>query len=318
MNIIHMETDLVYEQGKKMMYTASDFFNLVDHLQNAIEDLRQAWSSPRATTYLLEIEKIHKDLVNQVHVLDELSRRVRQEVDEWIETDRTQSAYLTALRESFEITSSDLDKVVAGAVLSSTLQWSVKRPNSIIFTGNNWMRKALGIKEMVRVIKPSTLARGMAIGGTIEALGSGISTSVESFLENGQQDISRGISAAVIDFNVKTILTGIGSVGIPVLLGGMVSVTGLPVIAGGAVIIGGSVLLGLAYSKFVEAPLWEMWKGSTLHEEAIESGKRAIDKISNAVSHLTSQFVQKTEKAFSNVIRGILDTTPVVCIPVTS
>lgn len=305
MSTIHMDIEIVYEQGRKMVSSTSDMLNMIDQLRYAVQDLQQAWSSPTATARIREMERLIDMLFSQAHKLEDLGLKVMREVDEWVNVDRTKSAYWDALRESFQVSFEDAQKLFAGTLLASTLRWTLKRPNSVVFTGPNWLRKAIGIKEMTRVIKPATLARGMAIAGLMNSAYEAIEAGIDAFLEYRQEDVSRAISAASVDSGFKFALTSVGKVGIPLALGVIVGAVGLPVVAGGAVVVAGSVLLTTAYSKFVEAPVWEMWKQSTLRIQVIEACKRSIDRLVNFVSHQKDQAVQGVRKAFSNFINAI-------------
>ncbi len=115
--------------------------------------------------------------------------------------------------------------------------------------------KAVGIKEMTHVIKPGTLAKGMAIGGAFEAI-------QEDFVNQRYEEVSHFISAATLDGGFRFALSAVGTVVIPLALDAIVTAVGLPVVGSEAVVLAGSVLLGFGYSKLVEAPLWEMWNNS--------------------------------------------------------
>lgn len=306
MATIHMEVEKVYEQGRLMMYSASDILNIVDRLSFAVNALRDSWNGPGVAMHIQEMDRTIRSLLAHATELDDLGKRVMREVDEWVDADRTEAAYLSALNDTFSISRKDTKKLWAAGVLATTLRWTAKRPNSIVFTGPNWMREAIGVKEMTRVIRPSNLARGMAMAGVIEAGVVGIDAAEDAFAEFWHEDLTRAISAATVDGVFHTALTAVGSAGIPLLLGAVVGAVGMPVVAAGAVVCGGSVLLSLAYSKFLEAPVWELWRQSTLRTEVIEASKRSIDRVVNAVGDLTTNAIQGVSGAFLNFIEGIV------------
>lgn len=305
MTMIHMETELVYEQGRKMVYLASEMLTQSERLKFALSDLRMAWSGSGVATQLNELDRLIKALLSHAQQLDDLGKKVIREVDEWIHADRTESAYMSALKDTIGLSTGDVTKAVAGVALAATLRWTAKRPASIVFTGPNWMRKAIGINEMIRVIKPSTLAKGMAIVGAAESVVAGGGAAMDAFAEFRHEDAARAVSAAAVDGSFRTAIAAVGAVGIPLALGAIVGAVGLPVVAAGAVVVGGSVLLGLAYSKLVEAPVWELWKQSTLRTEVIETGKRSIDRVSNYVGNLKDRAVRGVNDAFLNFIKDI-------------
>lgn len=309
MSIIHMDTDKVYEHARHMMHTASDIMKKVDGLGLRMGQLRRAWSSPQADHYFSEWSGLFKRLNILAEELNQLSLRVMREVDEWISTDRTQSAYLQEVKKALRFSRNDVTRIGAAGILASTLRWSPKRPNSIIFTGPNWLRKALDIKPMTRVIRPGTLAVGMAVEGAVESVKEGIKTSQESFSEYVHEDLSRAIAAAGVDGAFQLSISAVGKVGIPLLLGGVMAAVSAPVLVSGAVVLVGTVVGVKAYSIFIEEPVWNWWKHSTERVRLIESGKRAIDWASNRsqalVEHTIIQPAKKVQTAFSHFIHNL-------------
>lgn len=306
MTTIHMDTGIVYEHGRQMMNTASELFKQIDALQLTMNRLRLAWNSPRADRYFDDWNRLRESLVAKAQELDQLAQRVMREVDEWITVDRTQSAYYEAYKKTFDISLKDVKQILVATVLATTLHWSFKRPNSIIFTGPNWMRKTLDIAEMTRVIKPTTLAKGMArVGAATSLIESGIAA-WESFSEYSHEDLALATSAAIVDGAFKFAISAIGTVGIPLLLGTVVSTIGAPALVAGGIVLAGSVIGEIAYSKLIEAPLWEMWKNSTLRLQVIEQGRRTIDRFTNHIRALTFQSVQNVKSAFAPFIGEIV------------
>ncbi len=310
MTTIHMETELVYEQGRMMIYRASDLLNMADRMDSALRNLRSTWHGPSADSQTVEIQNTIRALRTRAVELEDLGRRILREMDEWMNADRTQSAYISALKNTFSLSLSDFEKTAAALILASTLRWTSRRPNSIVFTGPNWMRKVLGIKEMTRVIRPSTLGKGLAITGLVESLWEGGDAARESLLEYWQEDVNRAISAATLDGGFKFAITALGAVGIPLGLAALVA--GLPVVTAGAIVIGGSVVLGLLYSKFVEGPVWELWKHSIARLDAIETQKHMLDRLTYVVRNVMDEAVRKVDEGFSGFIQSILSAPTLV------
>jgi uncharacterized protein YukE len=304
-NIIHMETELVRDEGRKMMYTATDFIDLMDQLRYSAGNLRQAWNGPRATNYMHELDRLITSLRTQAQNLDTLGSRITREVDEWVDADRIESEYVSAVKNSFSVSGKEVATLFSAAALASTLRWSSLRPNSIIFSGPNWMRKAVGIKEMTRVIRPATLAKGMAVAGLAISAWDAYGVIQEDLANSRYEDVSRTVSAATVDGGFRFALSAIGTAVIPLALGTIVAAVGLPVVAGGAVVLAGSVLLGFGYSKLVEAPVWEMWKNSTARDEIIEKGARVINQVNNCVNDLKQKTVERVRGAFGSFINAI-------------
>ena len=112
-------------------------------------------------------------------------------------------------------------------------------------------------------------------------------------------------SAITVDGAFRFALSAVGTVAIPLALGSIVTTIGLPVVAGGAVVLAGSVLLGLGYSKLVEAPVWEMWKSSTVRDEIIEKGARVVNQVSNYINDLKQKTIERVSDAFGGFINAI-------------
>jgi len=311
--VIHMETEEVRSVGQRLMYTATDYLNVIDRLRYSAGDLSRAWVSPRADRFSQDFERLIKDLRSQATLLDTLGKRVLHEVDEWMDTDRVESQYISAVKETLSVSWNELKGLGAAFYMASHLRWSPLRPNSMILTGGNWMRKILNINEATRVIKPSTLAKGTALVGVlISAVEAGRAIQ-ETVAGMDGQPISRIISAAGVDGAFRFALSAVGTVAIPLALGavataiiGATALTGgAAVLAGGAIVLGGSVVLGFAYSKLVEAPVWQMWQESTARLEAIETGTRWVNQASNFLTNLKNQTVSGIERAFQPPIENL-------------
>lgn len=313
-NVIHMETEEVRSVGRQLMYTATDYFNLIDRLRYSASNLSRDWISPRADLFSRDFEKLIQELRSQAIRLDTLGKRALREVDEWIDGDRTESAYISAVQESLSVTWDELKALGGALYMASNLRWSPLRPNSMILTGPNWMRKLLNIKEATRVIQPSTLAKGTAIVGLAISAGEAAATIYETVTGMSGQPISRIISTAGVDGAFKFSLSAVGTVGIPLALGavaasivGATALTGgAAVLAGGAIVLGGSAVLGFAYSKAVEAPVWQMWQASTTRQEVIETGARWVNRASNFLTDLKNRTVNGIKRAFQPPIQNLL------------
>lgn len=313
-SVIRMETEQVRVLGQKLIYTATDYLNLIDRLRYSAGNLKRSWVSPRADSFSRDYDKLIRDLYSQAALLDTLGKRVLREVDEWVDADRVESAYTSALKKSFHPTFEGMLAVGSALFMATHLRWSPLRPNSMILTGPNWMRELLNIKEATRVIKPSTMARGAAWVGlgvsAIEAYGA----IQETVAGMSGQPISRVISAAGVDGAFRFALSAVGTVAVPLAMGaaataiiGATALTGgAAVLAGGAIVLGGSAVLGFAYSTLVEGPAWQMWKESTFRQEVIESGTRWVNQSSNFLNHLKNEAINKIGRAFQPPIKNLV------------
>ena len=167
------------------------------------------------------------------------------------------------------------------------------------------MREAIKIKKMTRVIRPMTLARGMAVAGIIESGDEAIETFWKEIRNPVYGSLSRRFSAATVDAGFNFAISAVGNIGIPLALGAIVSAVGLPVLASGTVILAGSVLFGIGYQHFVQKTLWDTWKHSSVRTETIEQVTHVVDKIVNYVRDLKQQMVIEVDKAFDNFIQSI-------------
>ena len=304
-SVIHMETEQIYELGQKIMNMATEYISQVGQLRYSAGDLRQAWVSPRATLFSQDFGKLIENLQTQALVLDTLGKRLMREVDEWVDADRVESAYVSAVKDSFSISGREILGLGSAWYLPSHLGSSSARPNSMIFTGPNWMRKLLGIKEATRVIQPANLAKGMAWAGLLVSAGDAWGVIQEDIVNMHYEGPSRIISAATVDGATKFAISAVGTVGIPLLLGTIVTAVGLPVLAGGATVLAGTVILGFAYTKLVEAPAWQMWKESTTRQEFVETGARWVNQASNFLNHLKDQVVNQINNVFQPSIQNV-------------
>lgn len=313
MSIIHMETEEVQERARHMMYAASDIMKKADALGLQMRHLRRAWSSPQADYFFSEWNGLFRRLITLANELDQLSLRVMREVDKWISKDHMQSGFLQEVKKHLQSFPDliedikDIERIGAAGILASTLRWSPKRPNSIIFTGPNWLRECLNIKPMTRVIRPGTLAFGMAVEGLGESVWEGIQAGWESF--HAQEGFSRSISAAIADGSFKFSISALGKVGIPLVLGSVMTVVGAPVLVSGAVVLVGTVVGVKAYSMFFEEPVWNWWKHSTMRARIIENEKRNYDRALNyaqaLVEYTITQPARKVQTAFSHFIHNL-------------
>jgi hypothetical protein len=312
MSVIHMDTETVKNQGRRLMYAASDMLDKSDELRISARSLRQRWTGPTAETFCNGFDRLVISLRAKALELDALAKSVMNEVDEWVEVDRTESAYLTELKKEFSLSPGNIKGWIGKSIniysainLAKNLRLSSLRPNSVVFTGPNWLRKALGIKEATRVIKPGTLAKNMAILGLAVSATDGIGAAVEDLTDARYEDTSRAVSAAVVDGAFRFTLSAVGTVALPLALGAIVAGVGLAAAPAAAIVLVGSIVGGIAYSTFAETPLWELWKQSATRDQVIENFHRAGQSLDNFLTGLSRQAAEGVTNAFGSFVQSV-------------
>ncbi|MEA4907330.1 MAG: hypothetical protein GYA17_10155 [Chloroflexi bacterium] len=307
MTILHMDTEAVDDLGRIMRRSATEALDAVDEMRYSARALRDAWTGDQSDAFAGQLNTLIGKLEDQVSRLDGFARRSIQEAEQWQATDQVSQGY-TSLFGDFSLSKSDVSGLAAGAYLATHLRWSSLRPNSMVFTGPDWMRKAVGIKEATRVIKPTTLVKQMAWIAYAENVGEAISTGRDTLLNSEYAGTERAIPAAVADGVVKF---GILALGTTLLVGATAAIT---TISAPAVVIGGAVIAtwavgGFLIDKLAQTPAWEAWKSSDQRDQVIEWGTRASDKVQNFVEYNVKSGVEKVKDAFSNFI-GALSPAP--------
>lgn len=321
MSIIHMDTDVVYAQGRQMIDTASTMMRAVERLRWKVNRLRGSWKSPQADYFFRSWDELHWRLSTLAEELDHLANRMMREADEWISVDQARSAHHQTYSEaSRERDSSELVKYlkrlkdtrewlkalkdIGGSVgLALTLHWSLARPNSLIFRGSNTLRKFLEISEGVRVIKPSTLARTLAKVAKKTALVDGI---IDGAFSAGieyatHHDVRRALATGLVDAAFGTVVSGVVGVSVPLALGAGMAAVGAPV-----VVSGGVILVGSALGKFLlEARIENWWEHSAVRSQVINWTAQTVQTAQTLVNKTIVQPAKKVEHAFSGFIHNL-------------
>jgi uncharacterized protein YukE len=280
----------------------------VSALSYSIRSLSSSWQGGAAENFIDEADQVLLRIQQHLEELDILSQRTVREVRQWVDTDTVKSSYSDFFG-NFSLSLDDAKYLFAGGYLATHLRWSPLRPNSMIFTGPNWMRETVGIKEMTRVIKPTTLVKQMALlayaANVVEGAGAGIDT----YNDSRYAGTNRAMPAAVLDGLVKTaILAG----GTTLLVGATALIT---TISAPAVVVGGAVILtwvvgGFVLDKFVQTPLWDSWQSSYQRDQAIESVTRYANDAKNFVQQKLKDDAQTIKNAFGGFISGLLPSAP--------
>ena len=297
MTTLHMKTEEVRHVAHRLDLAVGDLYFKPGTFKSAAGSIRSAWQGGRSAYYASQLQQMGNLLRDEILDLQRLVKRVYSEVSEWEEADQPDSASFDWFNKIFTVGKESLG-VASALYLATHLHSSILRPNSIVFTGPNWMRKAVGIKEMTRVIKPTTLAKGMAIAGVVESAWEAGEVIMEDLNSMHSGNRTQMISTATVDGGFRFALSAVGAVGIPMALGAVVTAVGLPVVAGGAVVLAGSIVLGLTYYKWIEAQVWESWKQSAAREEI-------INEVANQVRNLKAQATRRVMGAFQGFIEGI-------------
>ncbi len=308
MSVLHMETDTVDEQGRTILRVSTDMRDTVSALSYSIRSLSSSWQSDSAGNFIDEADQVLQRMQQKLEELDVLSQRTVQEVRQWVDTDTVKSSFSDFFG-NFSLSGDDAMYLFAGGYLATHLRWSPLRPNSMVFTGPNWMREAVGIKEMTRVIKPTTLVKQMALLAYAANVAEGVYTGVKTYNDPRYEGTNRAMPAAVLDGLVKTaILAG----GTTLLVGATALIT---TISAPAVVIGGAVIAtwvvgGFLLDKFAQAPLWDAWQSSYQRDQAIESVTRYANEAKNFAQQKLQDGVRAVKNAFGSFIGGLLPSAP--------
>lgn len=304
MPILHMDTNLVEDEARLLLRASTDMRDTINSLHYAIRSLSSNWQGGDAEHYIDEVENVIKRIIHHVDGLDALSQRTHREVQQWVDTDGRNSIFSDMWSE-ISISKDDALKVFSGTYLATHLRGSLLRPNSMIFTGPNWMRKILGIKEMTRVIKPSTLGERLAVVAYAEDLKNGVETGILTFRDLIARDSIRALPAGILDGLLKTAILAGGTLLLTSATSLILGISGPPVIIGGAVIltwVAGSFLM----EKFVEPFIWNNWQNSYTRNLAIEE----LTRIKNSMQQTFKNEINKINSIFRPYMSKLLSAPP--------
>lgn len=192
------------------------------------------------------------------------------------------------------------EKVAATAYLSATLRYSLARPNSIIFTGPNWLRRLLDIKEATRVIKPTTLSRGalaLQLADDAKEVGKVAIEDLRRYKEP-----KRAISAAYVDGRMKAVLT-VGSTlavfGVATAIGVGLAPISVPV--AGAAVLMTWVVGPMVMDRVVQQPIWKAWEKSRLRDQMINQNVQFMDTSLKYIKSAARSAAQKVDSSFKSI-----------------
>ena len=305
--ILHMDTDEVDAQGRMLLQQSTNMLDRVSSLRYAVSLLEGSWQGDAASSFHWEFNRLVNQLEQQVHQLDELSHRTIQEVRQWLDTDTVKGSFTDYFDPS--LSRDDLKYLFAGGYLATHLRWSPLRPNSMIFTGPNWMREAVGIKEMTRVIKPATLVKQMALLAYGADLLEGIGAARDTYLDPQYAGTTRAAPAAIVDGVVKTAILAAGTTALVLATAAISTISAPAVVVGGAV-IATWVVGGFLLDKMVQTPAWQAWQNSYARERAIEWGTRGAHEIKNFVQYQVDSGVMKAKQAFGSFFHQLMPSSP--------
>ena len=304
MAILHMQTEDVDEIGRTILRTSTDIQEKISALNYSIRSLSSAWQGDASESFVDDACSLVQRLQIQTEELDILSQRTVREVQQWLETDAIDSKFTDFFgNPSFSLGDGKL--LFAGGYLATHLTWSASFPTSMVFTGPNWMRKIVGIKEMTRVIKPTTLVKQMAVLALVANVTEGVYTGAQTYFDPRYAGTNRALPAAVLDGFVKTAIL-VGGTGILIGTTFLISTITAPAWIVGGAVIGTWVLGGMAIDKFAQTPLWNLWQKSYLRDQGIEKGTRYLNDAQNIVKQKLSDGKDLLKKAFSGFIGDLL------------
>lgn len=304
MAILHMETDDADRCGRMILHSATDMLDRVESLRYTTRLLEGAWESPSSDQLITEMDRLLARIQQHVHQLDEISNRTIREVDQWLRTDEVNASF-TDYFGNISLSLDDAKYLFAGGYLATHLRWSPLRPNSMVFTGPNWMRKLVGIKEATRVIKPTTLVKQMALLAYAENVVEGIGAAKDTFYDPEYFGTTRAVPAAVVDGVAKTLILAAGTTAL-VAATALITTISAPAVVVGGLVIGTWVVGGFFLDKFVQTPAWQAWQESSLRDQAIEKGTRLVNSAKNIVEFQVQSGVQQVKQAFGSFFGRLL------------
>ena len=320
MAILHMDTNQVDEQGRSLLRSATDMFDKVSDLRYSANRLKDNWQGSTAGHVTGELESLAGRMENAVNQLDEFSRRVIQESQQWLEMDQGQAGVLDGYKPDFSM-SNPLDvfktgvDVAAAVGLIANLGKSAARSNSLIMGGPNILRALVGIKEGTRVIKPETLAQNLSgKAGIVGMIGVAVdvidvaATAWQTYHDPRYIGSSRALPAAAVDAIFKGAMIGVTSIAVGAAVGAAATIAS-PVIAGVAVI--GLVVAGpILIDGLITNPAFNAWQKSHVRDQVIEWGARASDKVSDFARYQAHKGADTVKKAFNGFVKAIPKAIP--------
>lgn len=308
MPILKMDPDAIFEQSRSILQSSTEILNHVNRLRYSANNLNWAWEGGGSASLTNDLLSAVNSLEENVHKLDSLSENLHKEGQEWLEADHVQSSFLDIFWKSgFSIDdlNTGVGKGSAAVYLITHLKWTPKRPNSMVFKGPNWMRRAVGIKEGTRVIRPSVLVKQMTILALAANLAEAGKTAFDTYTNPEYIGTDRAVPAALADGLVKF---GILAGGTLVLTGLTAAIAsfGLPVLVAGGLVIGTWVVGGFLLDKFAQTPLWKTWQQSHARDELIENGTRIINSSKAYLTEKVNTVKLQVKNAFAPFINNLL------------
>ncbi len=315
MAILHLDSDQVDENGIYLLRASTDILNQVGSLKNSIGRLRDAWSGDVANDTIWGLEGVAGQLESLSNQLDNLSRRIIQESQQWLAVDGSKQGFFSAWASNLGYDITDLPKdlaAIGGAgYIIATLHGIAARASSIPIHGPGWLLEAVGFGPHQRIMSPGAIQKQLLgssaafKGGLIAGLYDGAKTGIDTYFHGQYAGTSRALPAAVIDWAVKGLATGLVSAGLIALTGAIIGTAASPIIAGAAV-IGVCVVGGLIIDKAIVDPLFKIWQKSHLHAELVEDVTRVTNNVSNYVRYKVQSGADKVRNAFSQFYKTLM------------
>jgi len=314
MTIIHMETEQVEDLARKLMRSATDFYDKGDAFRHSAQRLQSNWSGGRSDRITGQMRNVSNQIHSLADQMDDLADLTRREYQQWLEVDGSKKSFFSIYKDNVKYNwqkgIEDLTKIGAVGYIVSKFHTIPTRPNSVPIHGPNWLLKSIGMNPHARVMRPETIQKQLLgssaalTGGVIAGLADGYQTGKESLLYGEYAGTSRAIPAAVVDGAVKGIITGVITAGLIAATGAIIG-AGAPLLLVAGATIAICVVVGSFINSFVADPLFRAWQGSNSHDKAVEGAARIGNTVTNFVQHNAQTGMDSVRNAFSKFIKPV-------------
>lgn len=313
MPTLHMVTETVDENSRFLIRQSTDMLNILGSMRSSLGGVDYAWQGQASYDFIYDLERILNQIEKQIYDLDDLSKRMNREVNQWLETDSAKFRFSDYYQLGYDLRDLPDDvKKVSGAlfIINAFHKISPLRPNSVSIHGTIAKLKSVGFGPSQRIMKPETILKQLkgtispVKGGVIAGLTDGLLTGIDSYFTGEYAGTSRALPAAITDGVVKGVVTGLVTALIIGAAGLFTAGIAAPIVAATAV-IGITVIGGLVIDKFILDPMFRAWQKSDSHAQAVEGATRIGNNINNYLDYRVHKDINQVRSAFDNVFRSL-------------